>query len=66
MDSYSPQQLVAIVAWVASDGLLRTDAELLDEVVEEMGYARRGKRIVQLLGEAIEAHRRVGDAPPGR
>lgn len=66
VDSYSPQQLVAIVAWVASDGLLRTDAELLDAVVEEMGYARRGKRIVQLLGAAIEAHRRAGDSTPGR
>ncbi len=53
IDTYSPQQLRDIVAWVASDGLLRTDRELLDEVVTIMGYKRRGSKIVERVERAI-------------
>jgi very-short-patch-repair endonuclease len=53
IDSYTSTQLVDIVAWVASDGLLRTDAELREEVIAVMGYRRRGARIVDHIDRAI-------------
>jgi len=35
---YTDEELVSIVTWVASDGLLRVDSELHTEVRDEMGY----------------------------
>lgn len=58
IDQYSTRELNEIVKWVASDGLLRTDAELLDEVVREMGYQRRGSKIVSRVERAIAAYRK--------
>jgi len=59
IDTYTPENLLDIVTWVASDGLLRTDLELLDEVVSVMGYQRRGVRIVDRVERAIASfHRR--------
>jgi hypothetical protein len=54
IDEYSLADLVKIVRWVRSDGRMRTDEEILDEVVEVMGYARRGPRIEAALRRAIE------------
>jgi very-short-patch-repair endonuclease len=53
--SYSRAQLIQVVKWVKSDGLLRTEDELLDEVIRALGYARRGKRIVAAVTSAIHA-----------
>lgn len=57
IDTYRPEQLVDIVTWVASDGYLRTDSELLDAVVTAMGYKKRGSKIVERLQRAIGAYR---------
>ncbi len=43
---YSQRQLVAIVRWIQSDTLLRTKDELLDAVMDDLGFERRGSRIV--------------------
>jgi very-short-patch-repair endonuclease len=51
---YSRSDLVKLVRWVKSDGLLRTEVELLDEVVKALGYGHRGKRIVAAITEAIQ------------
>ncbi len=59
---YTDTELVAIVRWVASDGLLRTDGELHTEVREEMGFQRRGTVIVERLHQAIAEFRRRDDA----
>jgi very-short-patch-repair endonuclease len=58
ISDYSGAQLVDIVAWVNSDGLLRTDDELFEVVFKEMGYQVRGRRIKQRLYEAIGEVRR--------
>jgi very-short-patch-repair endonuclease len=55
---YSDAEVVDIVTWVASDGLLRTDTELRDLVAVEMGYQRLGLRIRQRLESAIAQFRR--------
>lgn len=59
ISDYSDTQLVDIVAWVNSDGLLRTDDELFEVVFAEMGLKRRGDRIKRRLYEAIGVLRRA-------
>ena len=50
--------LVDLVRWIKSDGRLRTEGELITECLVELGYRRRGSRIVEVLQSAIAAARR--------
>jgi hypothetical protein len=59
---YSQSTLRRIVAWVASDGLLRTDEELLRDVMDELRLHRAGIRIRTAIEAAIEAERRANRA----
>ncbi len=52
---YSQDELVGLVRWVTSDTLLRTEEQLIDELMGELGYQRRGPRIVEALTAAIHA-----------
>jgi very-short-patch-repair endonuclease len=52
---YLHRDLVALVQWVQSDGRLRTDDEILDEVVRDLGFQRRGPRIVATIRAVIAA-----------
>jgi very-short-patch-repair endonuclease len=53
IDSYSHDELVALIRWIESDTLLRTEDELLTEAVHELGFKKRGSRIVLALTTAI-------------
>ena len=55
--NYTSRQIVDVVAWISSDGLVRTDDELLKEAVEELGFARRGARIEAAVRQAIREWR---------
>lgn len=50
---YSELQLVALAGWIASDTLLRTEAEFVEEMIQELGYRRRGARIVEAVTKAV-------------
>ena len=50
-----------LVGWIESDGLLRTDEDLMAEMQRELGFKRRGKRIEDALARAIRRARPVGD-----
>ncbi|MFZ5825125.1 MAG: DNA helicase, partial [Bacillota bacterium] len=54
---YSDRELDALVRWVHSDGRLRTDDEIVDELTADLGFARRGKRIEEALRAAIQRNR---------
>ena len=55
---YPPKQLVRLARWIESDTLLRTEDDLLREMMEELGFKRSGKRITGALKRAIrKAHR---------
>jgi very-short-patch-repair endonuclease len=56
--AYSRRDLVAFIRWIESDTLLRTEDELLEEAMVELGFQRRGKNIVAALEDAIRAARR--------
>ena len=55
IDEYSEQQLIRVVEWIKSDGRLRTEDELLAEAMRELGFKRRGTKIVAALQAAIRA-----------
>jgi very-short-patch-repair endonuclease len=54
---YSDAELLAIIEWITSDGLLRTDLELKQEARDELGFRRNGTRIEQRLSDAIDQAR---------
>jgi hypothetical protein len=43
--------------WIESDGILRSDDELLVETMRELGYQRRGARIERVLRGALTMYR---------
>jgi len=51
--------LVAMAAWIETDGLLRTSDELQREMMQELGISRRGTRVAAALEAAIAALRSV-------
>lgn len=53
IDSYSHAELVAVIRWIESDTLLRTEDELLAEAIRQLGFRKRGSRIVAALTLAI-------------
>jgi very-short-patch-repair endonuclease len=53
IQEFSPGELIAIVRWIKSDGLLRTDDDIIDEAIKCLGFKRRGKRIEDALREAV-------------
>lgn len=55
---YSHSQLVDLARWIESDTLLRTDDDLIREMMQELGFKRSGKRITDALRMAIGDARR--------
>ncbi len=60
---YKPADLVALIRWIQSDTLLRTEDELIDEAMRCLGFKKRGPRIVESLSAAIERAQQP-DSPP--
>jgi very-short-patch-repair endonuclease len=58
IDQYSDRELLQIAEWVASDGLLRTDEELIREIFETLPFERLGSRISERLKRVVEVMRR--------
>ena len=50
---YSHWQLVELARWINSDTLLRTDDEMIREMMDELGYKRSGNRIRDVFLRAI-------------
>ena len=55
---YRHWQLVKLARWIESDTLLRTDDDLIREIMSELGFKRSGKRIDYALRMAIKDARR--------
>jgi very-short-patch-repair endonuclease len=58
IDQYSDRELRRIAEWVASDGLLRTDEELVREIFDVLPFERLGNRIRERLETVVRAARR--------
>jgi len=50
---HDPEKLVRLARWIMSDGLLRTDEQIFEEMFDLLGYGRRGHRIREALYDAI-------------
>ncbi|MCY0907412.1 MAG: AAA domain-containing protein [Sulfobacillus thermotolerans] len=65
IDQRGDEELVQLIAWLESDGRLRTNEELVKELMSLLGYKRRGPRIDTRLHGAINQWRdRVSTTPP--
>jgi very-short-patch-repair endonuclease len=53
IDQYSDRELRQIAEWVTSDGLLRTDEELIREIFETLPFKRLGNRIRERLKTVV-------------
>jgi hypothetical protein len=54
IEGYSRKQLQQMVEWVRSDGRLRTNEEIVDEVAHELGFQRIGRKIHDAIWIAIQ------------
>jgi very-short-patch-repair endonuclease len=54
---YSERELMAMVDWIESDCRLRSDEQIIDELLPELGFQRRGARIEGVLKSVLEKHR---------
>ncbi|AUG80730.1 hypothetical protein CFP65_6059 [Kitasatospora sp. MMS16-BH015] len=55
--AYSADELTALVRWIDSDEITRTDDELLRAAMKELGFSRLGPRIKEALGTAVTTAR---------
>jgi very-short-patch-repair endonuclease len=63
IEEYRPSELLSLVDWIESDGRLRTDQELADEMFNALGFKRRGARIDEAIRKAIaQSHWRAKSA----
>ena len=53
IETYSDAELLKLARWIRSDDALRTQDELLQEMMRELGFQRRGKNVVTRLTTAI-------------
>jgi very-short-patch-repair endonuclease len=60
IDEFTDRDLQVMVQWIEQDTLLRSREDLIAEVMSELGFERRGKKIVGRIGAAIDAVRRTG------
>jgi hypothetical protein len=58
IDDYNDRDLYEYLDWVQSDGLLRTDDELMDELFRALPFARRGSRIQKRLQRTVARFRK--------
>jgi very-short-patch-repair endonuclease len=58
IDEYSMSELATLARWIESDTLLRTEDELLTEMMRMLGFVRRGSKITATLTRAIAWSRR--------
>jgi hypothetical protein len=63
IDQYNNRELRQLAEWVASDGLLRTDEEMVRELFAELPFRKLGRRIrSRLLAVAQTVQRGRGRA----
>jgi very-short-patch-repair endonuclease len=58
IDEYSMSELATLARWIESDTLLRTEDQLLAEMMSILGFMRRGSKITAALTDAIAWARR--------
>ena len=57
IDVYSALELMALIDWIESDTLLRTEDEILLDTMRELGFQRRGAKIEAAIRGAVSKAR---------
>ncbi len=60
---YHPQEIAGLIDWINSDGCLRTDEEIIELMIPELGFSRRGPRIEAAIRHALDVMRAARDRP---
>jgi len=55
---YYDSEIMQLIKWINSDGHLRTDEELIEELLPELGFARRGARIEAVIRYLLDRLRK--------
>ena len=55
---YSDRTLIDLICWIESDTLLRTEDEVFEQFVQELGFKRRGSRIRAAFNRVLPRARR--------
>jgi very-short-patch-repair endonuclease len=53
INEYRAGELAQLLQWIVSDGQLRTDDQIIDEIIPILGFSRRGVRIERAIRDAI-------------
>jgi len=61
IQDYTERQLIELCRWLMSDRLHLDREERLVQAMAELGFRRRGDRIVEYLGRAIEIAQNLAD-----
>ena len=56
---YTDRELRNLLAWVQSDGRLRTNEEIADEMFAALPFSRRGSKIEEALTRTIQSWERT-------
>lgn len=65
IDEYADQQLVALCVWLINDGLALDREERMTQAMRELGFKKKGKKIVERLTSAIEIAQHLADKEEG-
>ena len=60
---YRPRELISLIDWINSDGCLRTDEEIVELMIPELGFSRRGPRIEAAIRSALDVMRASRNRP---
>jgi hypothetical protein len=54
IQDYHDSELFLLAQWILSDGILRTDQVLFEELFDQLGFRRKGTNITQRLNDIIQ------------
>jgi len=57
INQYTQDEIIQLLKWVTSDGQLRTNDQIIDEMTALLGFSRRGSRIESVIQCAIDSWR---------
>jgi len=60
---YYDFEIMQLIEWIKSDGHLRTDEEIIEELLPELGFSRRGARIEAVLRYLLDRVREQSGRP---
>jgi hypothetical protein len=61
IDDFTDEHLISLMYWLMRDGRQEDRADRIDQAIRELGFRRRGRRIVERLSHATEIAQHLTD-----